>query len=119
MSVADNGVCYVELVTPDVPALSELYSAVYDWRFEPVPELGNAVVARLPDGSRFGIRSPLHAEEKPTVRTYLEVDDIDAAAAEAERLGAVIALPPTEIPGQGKVAICIHGGIEQGLWQTD
>ncbi len=117
MAVADNGVCYVELVTTDVSALSELYSAVYGWRFEPVPELGGAVVARLPDGSRCGIRSPLHDQEKPTVRTYLQVSDIEDAVAQAERLGAVVALPPTEIPGEGRVAICIHGGIEQGLWQ--
>jgi len=32
--------------------------------------------------------------------------------------GAEIALEPTEIPGQGTIAIYIHGGIQQGLWQT-
>ncbi len=119
MPVPDTGVCYVELVTSDVPALSELYSTMCGWRFEQVPELGNAVVARLPDGSRCGIRSPMHDAEKPAVRTYLKVSDVDAAVAEAERLGAVVALPPTDIPGQGRIAICIHGGIEQGLWQLE
>ena len=36
------------------------------------------------------------------------------AAAEA---GAEIAHPPMEIPGHGKFAIFIQGGIHHGLWQ--
>jgi len=51
------------------------------------------------------------------VRTYLRVTDIETAVQEAGQLGAEIALEPVEIPGQGKIAIYQHGGIEQGLWQ--
>jgi len=32
-------------------------------------------------------------------------------------LGAEIALDSMEIPGQGRIAVYCHGGIEQGLWQ--
>ena len=35
----------------------------------------------------------------------------------AEALGGKLALEPTELPGQGKIAIYLLGGIEQGLWQ--
>ena len=43
--------------------------------------------------------------------------DIEPAVQAAAQLGATIALEPMEIPGQGKIAIYLYGGIEQGLWQ--
>ena len=81
-------------------------------------ELGNAFVAKLPDGSLCGIRAPMHEQEKPVVRTYLRVTDIATAVRAAAQLGAKIALEPVEIPGHGKIAIYMYGGIEQGLWQV-
>ncbi|MCP3917201.1 MAG: transposase domain-containing protein [bacterium] len=35
----------------------------------------------------------------------------------AKATGGEFALPPTEIPGRGKFAIYIQGGIQHGLWQ--
>ena len=52
------------------------------------------------------------------MRSHLRVTDIETAVQEAGQLGAEIALEPVEIPGQGKIAIYLHGGIEQGLWQV-
>ena len=117
MIVPENAVYYVEVVSSDVPVTRALYEKAYGWHFEPKSELGNAFVAPLPNGSRFGIRAPLRPDEAPIVRTYLRVKDIDRAAKAAEELGAKVALESTEIPGQGKVAIYLLGGIEQGLWQ--
>ena len=36
----------------------------------------------------------------------------------AKAAGGEIALPPTEIPGHGKFAIYVQGGIDHGLWQV-
>ncbi len=74
-------------------------------------------VAHLPDGSRCGIRAPMHDQEKPVVRPYVRVPDLQKAVREAERLGAMIALPRMEMPGHGAIAIYIHGGVDQGLWE--
>lgn len=115
--VPENAVYYVEIVSKDVPGTRALYEKAYGWRFESKPELGNAFVASLPNGARFGIRAPLRPDEAPIVRTYLRVKDIDGAAKAAENLGGKIALEPTELPGQGKIASYLLGGIEQGLWQ--
>ena len=52
------------------------------------------------------------------VRPYWLVDDIDAAAAAAVKAGAEIAHPPMALPGHGKFAIYIQGGIQHGLWQV-
>ena len=119
MSVSEHAIYYLEIVTKDVQATSDFYASAYGWQFEPeAPELGNALVATLPDGSLCGIRAPMHDQEKPLVRTYLRVADIDAAVKRAAELGAEIAIESMEIPGRGKIAIYFIGGIEQGLWQV-
>lgn len=82
-----------------------------------IPELGNAYIASLSDGSLCGICAPMSEQEKPIVRTHLRVSDIEQAVRDAESLRAVVALGPTELPEHGTIAITIHGGIEQGIWQ--
>lgn len=109
---------YLEIVTPDVPAVCATYAKLYGVTFtEPVPELGNARTADLPDGGKLGVRAPLRDSEDPVVRPYLLVDDIEASVKAAEVAGAVIAHPAMEIPGHGTFAIFIQGGVEHGLWQ--
>jgi hypothetical protein len=109
---------YLEIVTPMVDetcgALSETHGVEFG---DPIAELGNARTADLADGGRIGVRAPMRETEEPVVRPYLLVDDIDAAVKAAEKAGAEIAIPPMEIPGQGKFSIYILGGIDHGLWQ--
>ena len=109
---------YLEFVSTDVDAICKTYEEVHGVTFgEPEASFGNARIAKLPDGGFVGVRAPLRETEQPIVRPYCLVEDIDAAVAKASDAGAQIALPPMEIPGQGKFAIFIQGGIEHGLWQ--
>jgi len=118
--VPEYSVYYVEIVTPDVKGACDLYKESYGWDFKPMtPELGNACVADLADGSLFGIRAPMHSSEKPIVRNYLRVTDLQACVEKAASLGAHILLDHMEIPGRGTIAIYEIGGIEQGLWQIE
>ncbi len=118
MSVPENDLHYLEIVTPDAQSARDFYSQAYGWRFEDsAPELGNAFTAVLPNGSICGIRAPMHAQEKPTVRTYIRVADIHAAFHKAVELGASVALEPMELSGRGLIAIYRYGGMEQGIWQ--
>ena len=119
MAVPEHAVHYYEIVTTDVEAACHLYGTAYGWEFQPTgPELGNSFVATIPGGSLCGIRAPLHETEKPIVRTYVRVTDIETAVQEAVNMGAANILEPMEIPGRGIIAIYLHGGIEQGLWQV-
>jgi len=119
MPVPEHAVYYLEIVTTDTGATSDFYANAYGWQFEAEdPDLGNSRVATIPDGSLCGIRAPMHEQEKPIVRTYLRVADIDTAVKRAAELGAEIALEPMETPGRGRVAIYFLNGIEQGLWQV-
>lgn len=109
---------FLEVVTPQAAATIELLETHHGLDFsEPIPELGNARVARLDGGGRMSVRAPLAAHETPVVRPYLLVADIAAAWKAAIEAGAEAAHPPLEIPGQGTFAIYILGGIQHGLWQ--
>jgi predicted enzyme related to lactoylglutathione lyase len=119
MAVPEFSVHYLEIVTPDVMAARDLYATSFGWRFGAMdPDLGNAFVAELPDGSLCGIRAPMHPEELPIVRTYVRVPDIRTAVREIARSGARVLLDHMEIPGHGMIAIYEHGGVQQGLWQV-
>jgi predicted enzyme related to lactoylglutathione lyase len=109
---------YVEMVSADVEALTGVYQRLYGVSFSaPDPDLGQARVATLPDGTLLGIRKPLAAHEEPIVRTYFAVDDIERAVKEAEGQGATVAYPPTHQGQRGTFAILIQGGVQHGLWQ--
>ena len=109
---------YLEIVSPDVDAVCACYEKLHGVQFSaPQAGLGNARTAALANGGMIGVRAPMHVAEQPVVRPYLLVEDIEAAAKAAEAAGAEIAHPPMELPGFGKFAIYIQGGIHHGLWQ--
>ncbi len=113
-------IAYLEIVTPDVPALCAVYERLHGATFSPSnPVLGGARTAQLANGDMLGIRAPLHAGERPVVRPYVLVDDIAAAVAVAKEAGGVIAVPPMKLPGYGWCAIYFQGGIECALWQRE
>ena len=111
---------YLEMVTPDVDALCNQYSAIHGMTFsEPDANLGGARTAKLNGGGLIGIRGPLRETETPVIRPYVLVDDIHASVAAATDAGAEIAIPSMKIPGHGTIAVIIQGGIECGLWQVE
>ncbi len=109
---------FLEIVTTELEQTCAVLEAVHDVRFgDPVAMLGNARTAKLAGGGVISVRAPMRETEAPVVRPYILVDDIEAAVKEAEEMGAVIAHPAMEIPGQGSFAIYILGGIEYGVWE--
>ena len=110
---------YLEIVTPDVDAACAALEKLHGVSFgEPEAGLGNARTAPLAGGGTVGVRAPMQEAEEPVVRPYVLVEDIDGAVEAAEAAGAQIAHPPMEIPGHGRFAIYIQGGIQYGLWQV-
>lgn len=112
-------VTYVEFVTNEVDATRRALESVHGWRFDaPAQDLGGAVVAALPDGSRVAIRDRMQPEENLVTRAYVLVEDIDAAAARAEAAGALVALPPMAVGKHGRVCIFFLGGVEHAMWEA-
>lgn len=109
---------YLEIVTASVDETCDALSNAHGAEFgAPIPEFGNARTADLRGGGRIGVRAPMRSDESPVVRPYILVSDIDAAVKAAEAAGAQMAMLPTEIPGQGRFAIYLLGGIQHGLWE--
>ena len=109
---------YLEIVSNDVDALIGLYQRMHGLSFgPPEPDLGQARVATQADGALVGIRKPLAAHERPLMRTYFAVEDIQQAVTKAEEAGATTAYPPTRQGNHGTFAIVIQGDVEHGLWQ--
>jgi len=110
---------YLEVVTPEVTSVCRAYAASLDVTFsEPVAELGGARIAELPEGGILGIRPPMHDAEEATTRPYYLVDDIEAAVESASAQGALVAVPPMDIPGYGRCAIVMIASIQSGYWQS-
>ena len=109
---------FLEIVTSDMEAtcamLEELHGVTLG---APDAALGNARTAPLRGGGRISVRAPMRADEEPTVRPYVLVDDIEAAVTAAEASGGTIAMAATPLPGGGKFAIFFLGGIQHALWQ--
>ena len=109
---------YLEIVSHEVDAVCKAYEAAHSVSFsEPDEFLGGARTCTLPDDSIVGVRGPMRDDEAPVVRPYWLVEDIEKAVANVEAAGAMIAMPPMEIPGKGKFAIYILGSNDHGLWQ--
>jgi predicted enzyme related to lactoylglutathione lyase len=109
---------YLEIVTREVDAVCAAYASAAGVEFgEPDMGLGNARTAPLSGGGMVGVRAPLRETEKPVVRPYWLVENIEAAVAAAVQAGGELALPPMDLPGHGTIAIYIQGGVDHGLWQ--
>jgi len=109
---------YLEIVTADVDSTCALYESLHNVSFGARDaSLGQARVGQRSNGTLIGVRSPLADHEKPTMRVYLAVDDIEHAAKVAEKAGAMIAYPPTKQGERGTFSIFIKDGVEHGLWQ--
>ena len=109
---------YLEIVSSEVDKQCSALEAALGLSFgPPVADLGHAKVAEAPAGHRVGVRAPLADHEQPTLRAYLEVEDIAAAVGAAEAEGAIIAYPPTTQGDTGTWAIYILDGVQIGLWQ--
>lgn len=109
---------YLEVVSLDVSATCSTYERVHGLTFgEPQPELGNARTAASPDGGTVGVRAPMHDQEEPVMRSYFLVPDIEAAVAMVTAEGAEVMVPPMEIPGRGRCALYLMGGVQHALWE--
>ena len=110
---------FLEIITPDVDGTLKIFENSGPLTFsQAIPELGNARVAELPDGSQMSIRAPMHDAEAPVTRTYFLTEDIEAATAAAVAAGAELAHDVLEIPGRGKFSIFFHGENQFGYWQN-
>jgi predicted enzyme related to lactoylglutathione lyase len=116
MSAVANPVVHLELHTGDLPGARSAYAALCGWRSERVQtRSGSYLALGLGDGLGGGIVEC--GTPRPMWLPYVQVDEIDAAAARACKLGATVLLEPREGPAGWRTVVSVPAGGEIAFWQ--
>jgi predicted enzyme related to lactoylglutathione lyase len=105
---APGSACWCELATTDVTKAGGFYSSLFGWSLKessdgmPYTEIGNKGQMI---GGMMPMNDPQHQGVPPHWTVYFAVDDCDAAAEKAKGLGAMLYVPPTDIPKVGRFAM--------------
>jgi predicted enzyme related to lactoylglutathione lyase len=101
-----------ELITTDPVAATSFYSQLFGWTTQefPMPGFTYTVVsaggAQNGQGGIMGLQ-PGTQGMPPAWISYVTVDDADATAQQAEKLGGKIMMPPRDIPEVGRIAVIL------------
>jgi predicted enzyme related to lactoylglutathione lyase len=115
---------WIDIMTPDLRASRNFYSELFDWDMVDKPLDGGSLYVEF----QFGGRAVAGMGEMPSDRrssgmpavwsSYINVEDVDATADEAEFLGATLEMPPMQVMNEGRMAILVDPvGARVSLWQ--
>ncbi len=103
-----NSFCWNELATPDTKKAGDFYSSLFGWG-KKVQQMGPMTYTSFMNGERpaGGMYEPPPetGNVPPHWLVYFAVDDCDAKAEKANKLGAKTIVPPADIPGTGRFAM--------------
>lgn len=116
--------CWVDLATTDVPAAKAFYGELLGWEMEDVPSAESTyTMCRLGGKDVAAIYEPLEPQRSqfpPHWNSYISVDDLDAAAAEAKGLGASVTAEPFDVTDTGRMAVIQDPtGAYVTLWEAN
>jgi predicted enzyme related to lactoylglutathione lyase len=97
-----------ELLTTDPEGAKEFYGQLFGWTSQEWPMSDfNYSIVKAGDTDVGGIMPiPSHAKGMPPAwGAYVTVDDVDATAGLAEKLGGKVCIPPTDIPTVGRFTV--------------
>jgi uncharacterized protein len=97
-----------ELMTTDVEGAIKFYSKLFGWKTEDMPmENMKYTIVKVGEEGLGGIMPvpPQAQGTPPNWGVYVTVDDVDATAQKAEKLGGKILVPPTDIPNVGRFCV--------------
>ena len=114
-----NPFAHIELTTTDLGAAKKFYTKLFDWKLTDMPMDAGAVYTMIAPGKGPG--GGMQAQPMPnapvTWLPYVEVDNVEKMLAKAEKAGAKVALPLTDIGEMGSIGIFIDpAGAMLGLW---
>jgi hypothetical protein len=95
-----------DLVTGNVEAARRFYGALFGWKFSASKNPKDPYLHLESAGVMFGgIISMQKPDVPPHWIAYVEVEDVDACAARAQRSGGKLVVPARDIPGVGRFAV--------------
>jgi len=99
-----NPFCHVDF-TGDVAAAKKFYGSLFDWKFQDMPQM-NWTGIGVGKGVGGGMSKPSMPGQPTTWTAYVEVADVKATLAKAEKAGATVVLPAMDV-GQGIIGVFI------------
>ena len=114
-----GGLIWEDLRSPDPEAARAFYAAVFGYRYQEVPDAGDAYRTFAgPDGIPLGGIGPLFGTDRASWLVYFAMPDPDASLAAMRRAGGVVVRPPTETPWGRLVTIRDPQGAEFAVMGT-
>ncbi len=99
---------WCELMSPDLGAAKSFYAELFGWAMQDMPA-GETTYTVLKAGEAevggMMVTPPEARGAPPHWGCYVTVDDVDATAATAARLGGRILVTPTDIPDVGRFCV--------------
>jgi len=96
---------WVDIGTPDPPAALGFYGTLFGWEGQDMGEEAGHYTIVSKGGRQVAAISPAQDPGPPRWTTYVNVDDIDAAAKRAESAGGTIIVAPMDVMTAGRMAI--------------
>jgi len=99
-----------ELMTTDMTAAKAFYAKVLGWTVHDAPMAGGSYSLFNTAGAPAAGLMKLPEEARrmgaiPYWLGYVRVDDVDVAAAQFEKSGGTVHVPPTDVPGIGRFSV--------------
>jgi uncharacterized protein len=116
--------CWAELATTDLAGAKSFYAEVFDLAAEETEIPGGVYVRFQRDGKDVAGLAEQQPQEReqgipPHWNTYINVDDVDRMAKEAEALGATIVAPAFDVLESGRMAVVTDPtGAPISFWQA-
>lgn len=115
-----NPFVHAELATTDVAKAKSFYQSLFDWKLQDEDMGGGMTYTMIQVGEGVGggmLKHPMPGAPSSWM-PYVLVDDIKAATAKAQSLGATIIRDVTEVMNTGFLSIFVDPtGAYLGLWQ--
>jgi predicted enzyme related to lactoylglutathione lyase len=106
MAHYDHGVpSWVDMGSHDLAASVAFYSELFGWEGQDMGEEAGHYTMMTKDGQQVAALSPAQDPGPPRWTTYVNVDDADAAAKDAEAAGGEIVMAPMTVMSAGRMAI--------------
>jgi predicted enzyme related to lactoylglutathione lyase len=100
--------CWFELMVPDPAKVTPFYEDIAGWKRVEGMDLGEqGMYWMFKRGEENAAGLMARPPEVPVSSwtPYIAVDDVDAATAKAESLGATVMVPPQDVPGTGRFSM--------------
>jgi predicted enzyme related to lactoylglutathione lyase len=95
-----------DLLTSDVEAARDFYTALFGWTVDPIPESGGRYwVIKGPDGSNGGMMPSPTEGMPPFWQPYFAVESLEAAQAKVRELGGRVLMDPVPVPSGAFVPV--------------